>query len=57
MTYAASVGCYGRGARIKCFDGIGAGGKKGSNSGPDIVIIDVGAIGIDVEGRCYGVAS
>ena len=57
MAYAALVGCYGGGARVKCFDGVGAGGKEGSDLGPDIVIIDVGAVGIDVEGRCYGVAS
>ena len=57
MAYAASVGCYGGGARIKCFDGIGAGGKEGLDLGPDIVIVDAGAVGIDVEGRCYGVAS
>lgn len=57
VAYAAA----GRGdnwdARVLRLDGVGAGGEEGSGPGPDVVVADDGAVRINVEHWCYGVAA
>lgn len=57
VAYAAAERGNNCDARVLCLDGIGAGGEEGSGPGPDVVVADDGAVRIDVEYWCYGVAA